>query len=115
MRAWLFIFVAVTLTACSHLVSEHGNGDRITKTYDLEPYDEIEVSGGYDIYLVQSDDHDVTITVDENLIEEVNIYVRGSRLVIESVLVQILVRRHHIRCRGCDRHRDTAVKSLDPR
>ena len=84
MRAGLFIFVAVMITACGNLLSERGNGDRITKTYDLEPYDEIEVSGRYDIYLVQSDDHDVTITVDENLIEEVNVYVRGSKLVIES-------------------------------
>lgn len=84
MRTGLFIFIAVTITACSHLVSERGNGDRITKTYNLEPYDRIEVSGAYDIYLMQSEGNDVTITVDENLIDEINIYVRGSRLIIES-------------------------------
>jgi hypothetical protein len=84
MRAGLIILIAVTLTACSYLVSERGNGDRITKTFNLEPYDKIEVSGAYDVYLVQADGHDVTITVDENLMEEINIYVRGSRLIIES-------------------------------
>lgn len=119
MRAGLFIFVAIIISACSHLVSERGNGDRMTKTYDLEPYDEIEVNGGYDIYLVQADGHDVTITVDENLIEEVNIYVRGSRLIIESERlidspdgVKIEIPTHNIRALFSSGSSDIISKEL---
>jgi len=84
MRTGLFIILAVIITACSQLVGERGNGERVTRTYNLDPYNEIEISGGYEINLVPSESREVILKVDENLVDEINIYVRGDRLIIES-------------------------------
>ena len=76
--------LAVSIMSCSELIGERGNGERTTKTYTLEPYSKIDISGGYEVSLVPSESHEVILKVDENLVDEIKIYVRGNRLIIES-------------------------------
>jgi hypothetical protein len=84
MRIGLLIILAVAISACGQLIGKRGNGERVTKTYSLDPYSQIMISGGYDINLVPSESREVILKVDENLVDEINIYVKGAKLIIES-------------------------------
>ena len=74
----------LTFTACNELIGERGNDERITKEITVDSFEKIEISGAFDVMLVPSNQHEVTIEADENLLRFIDIAVRGNRLIIES-------------------------------
>ena len=74
----------LTFTACNELIGERGNDERVTKEITVDSFEKIEISGAFKVLLVPSKSHEVIIEVDENLINYIDISVRGNRLFIES-------------------------------
>ncbi len=84
MSKGLIVMILLASISCSEFIGERGNGERITKTYTVDEFDEIELSGAYDIFLIPSTSNDITIEIDENLLQYIEIYVIGDRLVVGS-------------------------------
>lgn len=60
-----------------------GSGDLVTETRDLSTFTGIDVGNSIDVTLTQGSDISVTITVDDNIIEEVRTNVRNGVLSID--------------------------------
>ncbi len=57
-----------------------GNGNMITKNITTTDYDEIRVSGFFDVELVAGDEGKITLRAEENLVEYIEIKVDGKTL-----------------------------------
>ncbi len=57
-------------------------GDEITKTFDLRNFQSINVQGLWQVSLTQGDVWQVEVSHSEDLEDDVNVYVRGDRLVL---------------------------------
>jgi len=60
-----------------------GNGKPSTKSYTVNSFDELKVSGVFDLQLSQSGSEAVRLEADENLIQYVTVKNEGSKLVID--------------------------------
>jgi len=77
-------FVLTSLTSCEYVYYERGSGDMITKNYDLESYNEVELVGDYEVVLIQSDQERLEIEADDNLMDDIEVDVFGKTLRVES-------------------------------
>ncbi len=59
-----------------------GSGDLVTDTRNLSDFSRIESSGSFDIFVTVGDEHELTITFDDNLIDLIKTRVRGKTLKI---------------------------------
>tara|TARA_R110002073_G_scaffold4213_3_gene28025 strand:+ start:1245 stop:1964 length:720 start_codon:yes stop_codon:yes gene_type:complete len=59
-----------------------GNGNMITKTRTVSDYDAISVAGSFDVKLVAGNEGNLTIHIDENLLEYLETEVNGDNLKI---------------------------------
>ena len=84
MRTGLIIVLTTLLTGCYQLIGERGNDERVTESFMVDDFDRIEISGAFRVILTPSDNHEVKLEVDENLVKYINIDVRGDRLYIET-------------------------------
>ncbi len=81
----LFALTLLALTGCNRLVGERGNGVRTSKTFTVEPYHEIAVSGAFDVLLTPADNnYEVVLETDENLVDFIEIYVENDKLIIHT-------------------------------
>lgn len=73
--------LALMLAACSNI----GSGNLITETRDVGDFDSIDVSAGINVELTvdPSADQNVTVTYDDNVIDDVVTRVSGDTLIIE--------------------------------
>ena len=68
----LSVFVAVSLVQCSFNMNTNqlsGEGPVITKNFEIENPDEIEVSNGWDVQLIPNQPPQVVVKANENLME----------------------------------------------
>jgi Putative auto-transporter adhesin, head GIN domain len=84
MKNGLITILVLSLAACSELIGEHGNGERVTKTFTVDDFNEIEIAGDFNVTLTPSNSNEVTLEVDENLVRFIEISVRGGRLIIDT-------------------------------
>lgn len=61
-----------------------GNGNRITETRDVGPYEEIAVAGWFDVELVSGKEGTLEVQGDENLLEHLITEVKNGKLVIKT-------------------------------
>ncbi len=81
----LLAFVFITAHGCvSVLTGERGNGNVVTEERSIGAFHEMELSGGFDVELVKSNKQVVKITTDDNLMDNVETYVRGETLHVKS-------------------------------
>ena len=80
----LFALILLALTGCNRLAGERGNGVRTSKTFAVEPYHEIAISGAFEVLLQPTDDHLVELETDENLVDFIEIYVDSGKLIIHT-------------------------------
>ncbi len=78
----LFIALACISQAC--VTGVEGNGIVKKETREAAPFDKIEVSGAFDIFIRPGNYAAVTINTDENLLEYIETYVKGGELHISS-------------------------------
>lgn len=79
----LAAFVLATATACNHWTGIEGSGIAETTIFNLDDFDEIEVSGAFVVELsVEDGPTTVEVTIDDNLVEHLEVDVDDGRLTI---------------------------------
>ncbi len=58
-------------------------GEQITRTFDLEDFQSVDIEGLWQVNLTQGDEWQVEVSHSEGLEDDVNVYVRGDRLVLD--------------------------------
>ncbi len=58
-------------------------GEQVTKTFDLEDFHGVAIEGVWQVSLTQGDEWHVEVSHSESLEDDVKVYVRGDRLVLE--------------------------------
>lgn len=78
----LILLSTFTLTQCAYFDGNKakGDGEMMTKTIAIDAFDELEVSGGWEVQLIPSQSYNVVIQADENLIDLVFINQNDRRL-----------------------------------
>ncbi len=61
-----------------------GNGNVSIQEFDLQNFNQIEVSGAFDVELSQSEQYFVKIETDENLFNNIEVKVQDGKLVLGS-------------------------------
>jgi Putative auto-transporter adhesin, head GIN domain len=84
MKQGLIVLLMLSFTACNEIIGERGNDDRITKEFTVDNFEKIEISGGFDITLTPYKSNEVILEVDENLVDYIDISVRGNKLYIDA-------------------------------
>jgi putative autotransporter adhesin-like protein len=84
MKQGLMVLLILSFTACNEIIGERGNGDRITKEFTVDSFEKIDIAGAFDIMLVPSKSSEIVLEVDENLVDYVDISVRGNKLYIDA-------------------------------
>lgn len=82
-----FFYISIItflFASCSELKHRHGDGDITFKTYEIGDFNEIELQGHYDVEIVPGKNHGVEIETDNNLLDYIEVYTRGNRLIISN-------------------------------
>jgi hypothetical protein len=84
----VLILLFVSFTTVSLTAQHRGNGHIISKTFDVSAFKEISVGGSFDVTLTQSTEQRVVITVDENLMDRIEVKVVGDELQLSTRMMQ---------------------------
>ena len=90
-----FLYIAATALVCAscfHVNTNYkggknainGDGDVISKSFDLKDFDQIVINGHADVDFTQSSTYEVTVRTQENIFEWLDYKVEGTTLVIEA-------------------------------
>ena len=90
-----FLYIAATALVCAscfHVNTNYkggknainGDGDIISKSFDLKDFDQIVINGHADVDFTQSSTYEVTVRTQENIFEWLDYKVEGTTLVIEA-------------------------------
>ncbi len=80
----LLFTVILFLSACRNFKTEKGNGDIITKNFDISNFTELDINGFYEVFLTQGLSEKITIETDENLFEFIAVSNDGETLVLDT-------------------------------
>ncbi|MEM6523096.1 MAG: head GIN domain-containing protein [Bacteroidota bacterium] len=80
----LSVLIMLTVSGCSRMIGERGNGIVITENFTVENFNKIDVGGSFEIRLEKRSTPGVTITTDENLFDFISVTSDGERLTISS-------------------------------
>jgi predicted small secreted protein len=78
----ILALITVLFTSCGTTIK--GDGNVIKKEYEVDQFENIKISGGYEVILRQDSKSEIVISTDENLIEYIDVYVEDNKLIIES-------------------------------
>ena len=93
MKQFLYIAATVLLCAsCFHVNTNYkggrnaikGEGEVVSKSFDLKDFDQIVINGHADVDFTQSSTYEVTVRTQENILEWLDYKVEGTTLVIEA-------------------------------
>lgn len=84
----LTLIGALCLNACSVSISDKdevkGNGEIVEKILEQDEFSEIQINGFFKVVLHPGEDHSVTLTGDENLLNEIKVEIKGDRLYVST-------------------------------
>ncbi len=60
-----------------------GSGDMETRDFDLADFDEISLGGSFDVEIKFGDRQEIDVTIDDNLWDNLELKVKGDRLIID--------------------------------
>ncbi|MEE4177612.1 MAG: head GIN domain-containing protein [Bacteroides sp.] len=94
-RTFSFLTLLVTfvfLSSCTYSEGKvtRGDGNVVTSTIPLSDFDEIDLQGGFNVVLKQGSDLEVVIETDENLMELLDVEVRGKTLYVSTTREAVL-------------------------
>jgi len=76
--------IALMMTGCIRIVPNsetiYGSGDTITREYDYENFTRVEVGYAFEVDITRSDDYGVSIQMNENLFDYLDVSKSGSTL-----------------------------------
>lgn len=82
--AALLIIVSLLLAGCFNPIQGTvGSGNLVTEDYDLAGFTKVSAANAFRVTITQGDEFAVSVTADDNLMEDVRVDVRGSTLVLE--------------------------------
>ena len=84
MRLIIGFIAALVLNSCLGLVGERGNGVRVEETIKVDEFDKVEIGGAFIVKLTPDNASNVVIEADENLIDYIEVAVRGTTLEVNS-------------------------------
>lgn len=64
--------------------SEKGSGNMVTETRELEAFTSVEASGSFDIEITVGKEQSVSLTFDDNLMDNIRSEVRHGRLILDT-------------------------------
>lgn len=73
----------VIFSSCNGINCVNGSGNQISQTRDVGSFTRVETSGSIKVILKQGDENSLRITADDNVLREIETYVRGNRLIID--------------------------------
>ncbi|WP_340111691.1 head GIN domain-containing protein [Maribellus mangrovi] len=76
--------VPLLFSSCIFSPSMRGNENVVKQEREVDPFDEIKVSRGINLYLTQGESFALIIEADENLLEVIETEVAGDELIIRS-------------------------------
>ena len=88
----LLAATALICSSCFHVNSNwtggrdaiKGEGEVITKSFDLKDFDQIVLNGHADVTFIQSETFDVTVRSQANVFEHLDYRVEGTKLILEN-------------------------------
>lgn len=83
--SFILLILIVSLTSCvssQSFLPVKGNGESVDRKFNVSDFDAIDVSGGFDVVLVQGNSEEVTLTAQENLFEYITVSVDQGTLKI---------------------------------
>lgn len=81
----LFLIVAVLLAGCANLppfTAMRGSGNPVTQTFDFSDFDSLAISNAFQAEVTAGDAYFVEVTVDDNLVDRLQVEQRGSAVLI---------------------------------
>jgi hypothetical protein len=76
------LIIAISLASCDPGVQ--GNGNVKSQSRNVESFDAIDISGGYEIHIAQTGESSLRIEADENLHQYIETYVENGTLYVSS-------------------------------
>jgi hypothetical protein len=78
--------ISVMLTSCEDIWNHciDGNGNRIADTRALDPFEEVQVNGDFEVQIDTGQDISARVEADDNLMGLVVTHVSGNKLIIET-------------------------------
>jgi hypothetical protein len=73
--------MAISLAGCGDLLpgdTVEGSGELATEAYDFADYTEVDVSSAFDVEIERGDTYAVTVTVDDNIIDDLDVRLDGK-------------------------------------
>jgi len=80
----IFIVVIFFLSGCDQIIPVVGNGNIIKQDRAASGFTKVEVSGSFQVLLIQGETESLTIETDENLFEHINSVVKNGELTIST-------------------------------
>ncbi|MEL7004584.1 MAG: head GIN domain-containing protein [Bacteroidota bacterium] len=78
---YVILLLAIVLLGCENIaVKEWGNGNIETKKIELETFSEVQLDGGFEVWVSEENSSALTIVTDENLMGYIEAEVRGDKL-----------------------------------
>ncbi|SKB33312.1 head GIN domain-containing protein [Daejeonella lutea] len=75
--------VGVLFSSCNGFNCVSGSGNQVSETRDVGSFTRVETSGSIKVILKQGPVNSLKITADDNIMKELETYVRGNRLIID--------------------------------
>jgi hypothetical protein len=79
-----FLLSVFTLSGCFHWSGVKGSGDIEEEYRDIDNFDEIDISGAFDVRVTVGESPRLQISGDDNLLKYVRTRVRGNKLIIDT-------------------------------
>ena len=79
-QLFLLTFAIFTIGCSCSYNSIHGNGNEITKTFNVDEFEFIDASNAFEIEVLVGESQSVKVSTDENIMEYVKVFVKGNKL-----------------------------------
>lgn len=77
------LLLSVLFNSCNGFNCINGSGNQISQTRDVGSFTRVETSGSIKVILKQGAVNALSVTADDNILKEIDTYVRGKRLIID--------------------------------
>jgi len=78
------VFITMMVIFSCNVIGEIGSGNVIRQDRKVSTFNAIDVSGAFDVKLIQGTTNSVTVEADDNLMDLIRTEVQGNKLVIEN-------------------------------
>ena len=78
--AVVMLGIALPAIGCGNSTAVTGSGDLVTKDYDFKDFTRLDVDHDFEVEVMRGDAYEVTVTVDDNLVDSLEVALKGDTL-----------------------------------